>query len=79
MFYSLHFSLTNALILGLYTTVSSFSSQYQVWICKTYTLLQLRRFWNIFQIDLAIKGLYKASINNMRFRLQELQEANSKA
>ena len=53
--------------------------QYQVLICKTYALPQLRHFWNTLWTELANKQPYEASISSMRFRLQELQEANSEA
>ena len=40
---------------------------------------QLRQFWSIFQSELANKSPYQASIGSMRFKMQELQEANSEA
>ena len=40
---------------------------------------QLRRFWNNLRTKLADERPYKASINSMRLRLQELQETDSKA
>ena len=59
--------------------VSSLLPQHQVLICETYVLPQLRRFWIILQTKLANEGPYKASIDSMRLKLQELQKANSKA
>ena len=54
------------------------SPQHQVFLCGTYALPQLRRFWSIFQTELANKRPYKANIGSMRLRLQELQETNRK-
>ena len=59
--------------------VLSLLPQHQVLICETYALPQLRYFWSIFKIKLANKRPYKASIANMRLKLQELQEPNNKA
>ena len=75
----MQFSLTNALITGLHTTVSSFLPQDQVLICGTYALPQLWRFWTTLQAEFATDKFYKANINSMRLRVQELQEAESKA
>ena len=53
--------------------------QYQVFICGTYALPQLWRFWSTPQTKLADEQLYKASIGSMRLKLQELQETNREA
>ena len=71
-------SLTSANPSGL-STSSSLSLLYQVLICGTNALPQLRQFWSTFQLKLANKGPYQASIGSMRLRLQELQETDSEA
>ena len=57
--------------------VLSLMPQHQILICGTYTLPELRRFWTTFWTEFANERLYKASIGNMRLRLQKLKEANS--
>ena len=44
-----------------------------------YVLSQLKEFWNWLQNKLSDKGLYAASIGNMKLRLQELQVENKQA
>ena len=75
----LQFSLTNASISGLNTMFSGFLPQHQVFICGTYVLPQLWRFWSTFWNELANERPYEASINSKRLRLQELQKANREA
>ena len=53
--------------------------QHQVLICGTYALPQPQLSWNDLQTKLANGWSYKASIGSMKLKLQELQEANSKA
>ena len=79
IFHQLQTSLTNGSLLGLSVPFSSLSPPYQVFICKTHALLQLRKFWSTFWSELANESLYQASIDSMRFRLQELQETNFEA
>ena len=77
--------LTNASLsglspLGLNAAASSnLLPLHQVLICGTYSLPQLRQFWDIFCLEPANKGPYKVSIGSIRLRLQELQETDSKA
>ncbi len=59
--------------------LSILSSLYQVLICETVVLPQLRQFWDIIQSKLADKGPYTASIRGMRMRLPELQDDDKKA
>ena len=42
-------------------------------------LSQLRQFWDTFQIELANKNFYKASIDGMSLGLSELQESDLEA
>ena len=76
--------LTNASLLGLnllgLNAVASLNllPLYQVLICRTHDLPQLRQFWNTFRLALANKDPYKVNIGSMRLRLQELQESNFK-
>ena len=77
--YCLQSSWTNALISGLQATVLSLLPQHQVLICKTYALPQPPYFWTTLQTKLANEGPYKASIGNIRLKLQELQETDSEA
>ena len=71
-------SLTNASLsgLGLWRLNASASLNllplHQVLICGTHGLPQLYQFWGTLHLELANKGPYKASIGNMRLRLQEL-------
>ena len=53
--------------------------QYQIFICGTYALLQLWRFWSSLQTKLADERPYEASIGSMRLKLQELQETDHEA
>ena len=53
--------------------------QHQAFICRTYALPQLRRFWSTLQTKLANEQPYKTSIGSIRLRLQELQETNLEA
>ena len=62
-------SLTNASLAGLSFLSFLLSHLYQVLICETYVLLQLRHFWNGLQKELVSKSPYKASIGGMRLRL----------
>ena len=55
-------------------SLSAPSHLHQVLICGTYVLPQLRHFWDGLQRKLASKNPYKASIDGMRLRLQELQD-----
>ena len=63
-------SLTNASLASL--SLSAPSHLYQVLICGTYVLPQLRHFWNDLQGELASEGPYKVSIGGIKLRLQEL-------
>ena len=51
---------------------------HQVFICSTYVLPQLRRFWYTFWTKLANKSSYMTSIGGMKLRLAKLQELNVK-
>ena len=42
-------------------------------------LFYLHQFWKMFQIKLANKKLYKASIDRMRLRLAELKKSDNEA
>ena len=42
-------------------------------------LPKLRKFWRLFQIELAKKSRYTASISGMRLRLQDLQNEDKQA
>ena len=53
--------------------------QHQVLICGIYALPQLQHFWSTLRTEFANEQPYKASIGNIRFKLQKLQEANRKA
>ena len=75
----LQFSLTNASISGLNITFSGLLLQHQVFICRTYALPQLRRFWSTFRTKLADEQPYKANIGSIRLKLQELWETDRKA
>ena len=66
-------SLINASLAGLSFLFFFLSHLHQVLICGTYILLQLRYFWDDLQRELASKGSYKASIDGMKLRFQELQ------
>ncbi len=55
------------------------SPRYQVLICGTVVLLQLRQFWLTIQSKLADKGPYTTSIRGMRMRFPELQDDDKKA
>ena len=72
-------SLTNASLAGLSLPPSLPSHLYQVLICGTYVLPQLRHFWDGLRRELASEGPYKASIGGMRLRLQELQSEDKQA
>ena len=45
---------------------------YQVLIYRIYILSWLCQFWNKFQTELAIKGLYKVNIYGMHLRLTKV-------
>ena len=55
------------------------SPLYQVFICETVVLPQLRQFWNTIQSELANKSLYTTSIRGIRMRLLKLQDDDKKA
>ncbi len=55
------------------------SPLYQVLICGTVILLQLRQFWDTLQSKLAAEGPYTASIRGMRMRLPELHDDDKEA
>ena len=59
--------------------ISSLLPQHLVLISGTYALPPLRCFWNDLWTGLADEQSYKTNIDNMRLRLQELQEDNRKA
>ena len=67
--------LTNASLLSLNTS-AELSLIYQVLICGTHVLLQLRQFWHTFQAKLGNKGPYRVSIGAMHLRLLELQKSD---
>ena len=79
IFYHLQNSLTNASLAGLSFSPSLPSHLHQVLIFATYVLPQLRHFWDGLQKELAFKRLYKASIGDMRLRLQKLQSKDKQA
>ena len=74
----LQFLPINATLSGL-SVLASLLSLHQVFICKTYALPQLCRFWNSLQTKLTNERPYSASIDNISLRLQELQETNFEA
>ncbi len=55
------------------------SPLYQVLICGTVILSQLRQFWDTIRSELADKVPYTASIGGMRMRLLELQDDDKEA
>ncbi len=55
------------------------SPLYQVLMCKTAILPQLRQFWDAIWSILANWGPYIASIRGMRMKLPELQDDNKEA
>ncbi len=55
------------------------SPLYQVLICGTVILPQLRQFWDTLQGELAAESPYTTSIEGMRIRLLELQDDNKNA
>ena len=65
--------LSNASLSGL-STSAELSLLYQVLICGTHILPQLRQFWNIFQAELGAKDPYQVNISAMHLRLPELQD-----
>ena len=73
--YRLQSSLAN--VSGLSLDISSFL--YQILVCGTAVLPQLRRFWVFFQSEIANKGSYNISIGVMRLRLLDLQGDNNQA
>ena len=80
IFHRLQFLLPNASVSGIFSTLfSSLTPFYQVLICGTHVPPQLRHFWDMLRTKLAPKSLYKASIDGMRLRLQELQEEDAEA
>ncbi len=56
-----------------------FFSLHQVFICETTVLLQLCQFWDIVQSEQANKGLYTASIRDMKMKFSDLQNDDKKA
>ena len=72
---------TNASLARLnLSSSSSFSPYlYQVLICGTYVLPQLREFWTLFRSKLSGKSPYIVSIGGMRLRLQKLQNKDKHA
>ena len=79
MLHCLQNLLTNTSLAELSFSYSLLSYLYQVFICGTYILPQLRYFWDGLQEELASKSPYKTSIGGMRLRLQKLQEENKQA
>ncbi len=55
---------------------SNLTPLHQVFICRTHVLLQLYQSWNMFRAELTDEAPYKASIESMRLRPQELQESD---
>ena len=76
--HKLQSSLTNASLSGL-STLAELSPLYQVLICGTHVLPQLRQFWDTFRAKLGTEGPYQVSIGAMRLRLSELQESDDEA
>ena len=68
-------SLMNASLSGLNTS-AELSPLYQVFICGTFVLPQLRQFWDNILSELANERPYKVSIGGMRLWLAELQESD---
>ena len=63
--------LTNASLSGLsLSSPTSLTSLYQVFVCGTHVVLQLRQFWATLRGEFASEGPYKVSIG---MRLRELQ------
>ena len=54
-------------------------SLHQIFICGTFVLPQLRRFWDFFQSKIAYKSPYNVSIGVIRLRLPDLQSDNNQA
>ena len=78
----LQFSLMKASLSGLSLGLGSepdLLPLYQVLICSTHVLPQLRHFWDTFWTELANKSPYTANIGGIRLRLAELQESDVKA
>ena len=77
--YYLQNSLTNASLAGfsLLSSSSLPSNLYQILICGTYILPQLRQFWQGLQKELAQEGPYV--VENMRLRLHKLQAKDDHA
>ena len=78
IFHCLQSSLTNATLLDLFV-LASLLPLYQVLICGTHGLPQLRWFWNLLQTKQTDEGPYLASIGSIRLRLQELQKTDSES
>ena len=76
--HKLQSSLTNASLSG-FSISAKLLPLYQVFICGTHVLPQLRQFWDTFQAKLGTEGLYQVSIGAMRQRLSELQESDDEA
>ena len=55
------------------------SPLYQILVCGTAVLPQLRRLWDTFQSKIANEGLYNVSIGAMRLRLPDLQSDDDQA
>ena len=71
----LQFSLAN--VSGLSLDVSS--PFYQILVCGTAILPQLRRFWDSFRSKIANESPYNVSIRAMRLRLPDLQGNDNQA
>ena len=71
-------SLSNTSLSGL-STSAELSQLYQVFIYRTYVLLQLRQFWSNIQTNIAQDSPYIANIGGMRLGLSELQENDEEA
>ena len=68
-----------AKVSGLLVNSSQLSPFYQVLICGTTVLLQLRQFWSNIQTDIAQNSFYIANIGGIRLQLSELLEKNEEA
>ena len=74
--HKLQSSLTNASLSG-FSISAKLLPLYQVFICGTHVLPQLRQFWDTFQAKLGDEDLYRVNISAMRLRLSELQESDN--
>ena len=58
---------------------ANLSRSYQILICGTHVIPQLRQFWADLRTELADENPHKASIGGMRLTFSELQESDLEA